>query len=266
LTRDGTLRPAKVGLLDYAISVAADPALRDRMYVIPVGINYDRVLEDRSLLAELAGRTSGARPPRVTQLVEVIRYLGFNVGRLLTRRWKRYGRAAVTIGTPIPVASWLADLEGRGRDLFKLERSERLGEVQGFCDQMMVRVGSLVPVTPMCLACAALQTIDGEFVRREHLIGRMDELRAVLPEVNSRVLRSERSTEEVFERAYRMLRLRRVVARTGGGYLILSHGRPLISYYANAVAHLLGAYADGVRARDALPSAAAIAEMGRREP
>ena len=50
----------------------------------------------------------------------------------------------------------------------------------------------------------------------------------------------ESETEEVFDRAYRMLRLRRVVARSGDGYVILSRGRPLISYYANSVAHLLG--------------------------
>ncbi|MBL8961748.1 MAG: 1-acyl-sn-glycerol-3-phosphate acyltransferase [Gemmatimonadetes bacterium] len=266
LTRDGTLRPAKVGLLDYAFSVAADPAMAARMYVIPVAINYDRVLEDRSLLAELGAREGGARPRRWAQLVDVARYLVFNLGRLLTRRWQRYGRAAVTIGTPIPVSGWLDELAGRGTDLFALDRPARLGEVQQFCDQVMDRVGALIPVTPVCLACAALQTFDSEFVRKAELVARMDDLRAVLPEVNARVLRVERSTEEVLDRAYRMLRLRRVVARVGEGYLILARGRPLISYYANAVAHLLGAYAAGIRSRDALPSQGTLAELGAAKP
>ena len=44
---------AKVGLLDYIIGVARDPAVAARSYVVPVAINYDRVLEDRSLLREM---------------------------------------------------------------------------------------------------------------------------------------------------------------------------------------------------------------------
>ena len=71
LTRDGTLRPAKIGLLDYALGVARDPALRRRMVVMPVALNYDRVLEDRTLLRELAAREGERRTPRRTQLGEV---------------------------------------------------------------------------------------------------------------------------------------------------------------------------------------------------
>jgi glycerol-3-phosphate O-acyltransferase len=257
LTRDGTLRPARIGLLDYALGVARDPAYRGRLFVVPVGINYDRVLEDRSLLAELASRTTGRRPSRRTQAAEVARYVGWNAGRLLTGRWKRYGRAAVTIGTPIPVSDWLDRLGQEGVRLFELARPERLARVQAFCDGVMARIGALVPVTPVPLACAALQTFDSGFVRREQLLQRIGELRDVLVELNARVLRAERSPAEVFERAYRMLRLRRVIARQGDGYLVLSRGRPLISYYANSIAHLLGPFADGIRARDALPVMAA---------
>ena len=54
-----------------------------------------------------------------------------------------------------------------------------------------------------------------------------------------------------------MLSMRRVLARDGNGYAVLAHGRPLVSYYANSVAHLLGEFEAGVRARDALPALAA---------
>jgi glycerol-3-phosphate O-acyltransferase len=69
LTRDGTLRPAKIGLLDYVLGVARTAGSRSRLYVVPVAINYDRVIEDRSLLRELETQTQGAqRPPRLTQI------------------------------------------------------------------------------------------------------------------------------------------------------------------------------------------------------
>jgi hypothetical protein len=52
--------------------------------------------------------------------------------------------------------------------------------------------------------------------------------------------------------------MRRVIARTGEGFLILPRGRELISYYANSVAHLLGEFESAVRARDALPVQAVV--------
>ncbi|MCC6774457.1 MAG: 1-acyl-sn-glycerol-3-phosphate acyltransferase [Gemmatimonadaceae bacterium] len=260
LTRDGTLQPAKIGLLDYALGVARDPALRPRMFVMPVAINYDRVLEDRSLLRELSARNGGAPPGRLVQLGEVARYAGWNVVRIVTRRWQRYGRAAVVVGQPVSVEAWIDALDQQDVSLFALPRSERLGHVQRFCDDMMVRIGALVPVTPVSLACAAIQTFPADFIARDQLLARMEELRGVLPEVNGRLLRADQDIGEVFERAYRMLRMRKIIARQGDGFLILSRGRPLVSYYANSIAHLLGAFAAGVRARDALPVLAATGD------
>src|SRR5439155_11355767 len=64
LTRDGRLKPPKIGLLDYVLGIARDPAYRSRIYIIPVAINYDRVLEDRSLLRELASQEGRERTSR----------------------------------------------------------------------------------------------------------------------------------------------------------------------------------------------------------
>jgi hypothetical protein len=55
-----------------------------------------------------------------------------------------------------------------------------------------------------------------------------------------------------------MLRMRRVLARTSDGYLVLPRGRPLVSYYANSIAHLLGPFVAAVQKRDALPVASAL--------
>src|SRR5688572_6836700 len=59
LTRDGRLRAPKIGLLDYVIGIAREPEYRRRLHVVPVAVNYDRVLEDRSLLLELARAEGG---------------------------------------------------------------------------------------------------------------------------------------------------------------------------------------------------------------
>ncbi|HEV7993026.1 MAG TPA: 1-acyl-sn-glycerol-3-phosphate acyltransferase [Gemmatimonadaceae bacterium] len=249
LTRDGKLRPPKIGLLDYVLGIGRDEAYAGRLHVVPVAVNYDRVLEDRSLLRELAVNEGGRRPSRLVQAWEVSRYVWWNTARLFTRQWKRYGRAAVVVGAPIPLGPWFAEQ----RDLFTLEKPERLARVQTLCDRLLERVGALIPVTPVPLVCAAIQSFEGDFIGRDTLLERIDEMRAVLRELNAGVVRQDRTAEEIFDLAYRMLRMRRVIARTGAGYLVLPRGRPLVSYYANSVAHLLGDFSEAVRARDTLP-------------
>ena len=253
LSRDGKLGKAKIGLLDYLVGVARDPAFRARLHVVPVAINYDRVLEDRSLLRELDAREGRKRPPRSAQLAEVLRYVGWNAARIVTGKWKRYGRAAVVIGDAIPLAPWFDDQDRDVGDLFALSRPERLARVQELADLVLDRIAALVPVTAVSLACAAIQSFDGDFIAHRKLLERMSEMRDVLRDLNARVIRHDGAIEETFDRAWRMLRMRRILVRSGDGYAILPGNRPLVSYYANSISHLLGPFTEGVRERDALP-------------
>ena len=51
LTRDGRMREPKLGVIDYMLRGFRIDGERDLVFV-PLGINYDRVLEDRSLLLQ----------------------------------------------------------------------------------------------------------------------------------------------------------------------------------------------------------------------
>jgi glycerol-3-phosphate O-acyltransferase len=254
LSRDGKLGKAKIGLLDYVLGVARDPAMRRRLYIVPVAINYDRVLEDRSLLRELDAREGRKRPPLHVQLAEVLRYVWWNMARLVARKWKRYGRAAVVIGEPFPIEQWLNEQDRETVGLFEIARADRLSRVQRLSDSVLERIAAIVPVTPVTLACAALQTFDGDFVSHKQLLSRMAEMREVLHELNARVIHREGTVDDIFDRAWRMLSMRRMLVKAGSGYAILPGNRPLISYYANSISHLLGPFAEGVRERDRLPA------------
>lgn len=256
LSRDGRLGNAKIGLLDYLIGVARDRELTDKIYVVPVAVNYDRVLEDRSLLRELAAREGRERPSRVVQLGEVVRYVWWNLVRLVARRWKRYGRAAVVIGEPIPLGPWLEQQHRETGDLFRIDRALRLSRIQTLADFVLAEIAQLIPVTPVTLACAAIQSFDGDFIPHTQLIERMREMRDVLHELNARVVHRDGTVEEIFDRAWRMLDMRRILVKSGSGYSVLPINRPLVGYYANSISHLLGGFAAGVSERDRLPSMA----------
>jgi glycerol-3-phosphate O-acyltransferase len=258
LSRDGKLAHAKVGLLDYVLGVARDREMRRRLYIIPVAVNYDRVLEDRSLLRELETRERPARLSRIEQLSEVSRYVWWNTVRLLFRRWKRYGRAAVVIGEPIALEEWFDQQDRSTSGFFAIERSERLARIQALADSVMERIAAIIPVTSVTLACAAIQSFDADFISHEDLLARIGEMRDVLRELNARVVHRDGSVEEIFERAWRMLAMRRILAKAGPGYSVLPAGRALVTYYANSIAHLLGPFSAGIRERDGVPISASV--------
>lgn len=258
LTRDGRIKSPKIGLLDYVLGIGRDPVYHDKLYIIPVALNYDRVLEDRSLIRELAVREGGRPTGRTRQLKEVGNYVGWNLLRIVTGRWKRYGRAAVVVGDPVPLDAWFA----ANPDLFSIPRPERLARVQTFCDGIMDRIGKLVPVTPVPLVCAAVQSLDRDYIPRDLMLTRMAEMRDALVELNSRVVRTDRSIEETLDVGMRMLGMRRVLLEQGDGFVVVPRNRELISYYANSIAHLLGPFEQAVRARDALPVEAFAAGAG----
>ncbi len=234
LTRDGALRPVKIGLLDYIVRTLEDPAFDRDIWLVPVGINYDRVLEDRSLIKE---RIVGARrPPRLAQLGTVLSFLGWNLLRLLTGQLRRYGRVSVAFGSPLSVRSWLAH-EPRG--ILGLPRQERLPHVQRLGELALARIGAVVPVTPVPLAAAALLSFGASVVPRARVLERMDEIRDRLRDEEARIARQDLPIAEVWDRAWLMLSLRRLVVAESDNLVIMPRQRPLLEYYANSIRHLL---------------------------
>lgn len=234
LTRDGRLRPPKLGLLDYLCRTVLDPEFDRDIWFVPVAINYDRVLEDRSLIRELVDPAD--RPGRLAQLSTVASYLLGNTIRLLTGRLQRYGRVAVNFGTPVSLRGWLRN---RPPDLLTWSRERRLPALEELAQELLARIGAILPVTPVPLAAAALLSFGQSVIPRAALLERLDVLRDRLRDANAKVVRGALPIHEVWARAWRMLRLRRLVVAERDSLVVLPRGRPLLEYYANSIAHLL---------------------------
>ncbi len=234
LSRDGKLCPPKLGLLDYICRTVTDPTFDRDIWFVPVALNYDRVLEDRSLIRELIA--AGDRPGRLAQLGTVTSYLVSNTVRLFTGRLKRYGRVAVNFGTPLSLRGWLATAPA---NVLTLPKEQRLPELERLAREMLTRIGAIIPVTPVPLAAAALLSFGQTVITKDALLERMDQLRDRLREVNGKVVRGGARIAEVWDRAWRMLRMRRLLVVDGESLVILPRGRPLLEYYANSIAHLV---------------------------
>ncbi|MDH5529729.1 MAG: 1-acyl-sn-glycerol-3-phosphate acyltransferase [Paracoccaceae bacterium] len=159
LSLDGRVGAARLGILSYIVS-GYRPGGRDVVF-IPVALNYDRVLEDRVLVAaQLAGKRRFRAP-----LGKVISVGARHLWQMLRGRFRQFGTAAVSFGTPLSLASFLADA---GPD--------PTGEL---ATALMKRITQNVPVLPVPLTAAALREgeaadLDALVARAEVLAGRLN--------------------------------------------------------------------------------------------
>jgi glycerol-3-phosphate O-acyltransferase len=262
LTRDGRLREPKLGLLDYLLRVKREPGFTRPLHVIPVAINFDRVLEDRSLLREI--QSEDERLTRGEQAREVVSYVVKVSLRFLLRRARRYGRAAVNFGAPLDVDAWLRARPG----VLDLPRAERLPVLAEFAREVLARIAAVMPVTAVPLCCAALLRHPSAAITRGEWAALVDGLRERLRAAGAHVVGDERASGEILERALVMLTLRRVVFPEGEGAFRVDRGQELlVRYYANSIEHFLepapgtaaaqAGGADAARATGAPPAAAA---------
>lgn len=134
LSLDGRVGPPKLGLISYIVE-GWTPQSRDVVFV-PVGLAYDRVLEDRVLVK--AART-GARRFRNQPLWVAWHALRFAWARFRGRR-TGFGTAAAGFGAPVSLREHL----GAG------------GSVEALGERLMAAIAAVVPVLPVPLVARAL--------------------------------------------------------------------------------------------------------------
>ena len=230
LSKDGALRPPRLGLLDYMLRGFDPKGPRDLVFV-PVGVNYDRVLEDRTLLLDRSraqGRASSA-----DTFAETLRFLWRNARLLITNEWHRFGYACVCFGTPLSTRAWLS---GKGLDLEAASRDERFAAVGDLARDLMARIGRVVPVLPVSLVASVLADAPdrawSELELKSEVLLRWRALEAGGSYVH--VPRGDQ--DYAVSVGLRMLTLRHLVLVDGGLFRPAPGELQLLRYYANAIA------------------------------
>ena len=232
LSRDGRLREPRLGLVDYMLR-DYDPAHDRDIVFIPVGINYDRTLEDRSLLRALdpeAQKRSGWFVVRTTS-----RFIARSLVLIVLSRWRRYGYACVNFGTPLSVEAYC---RAQNLQFNTLSRSERFPQVERLCRHIMDAIADVVPVLPVSLVCKVFLDARGEGLDILEIERRINRLQNALALQGAPVFTVHRSTRaRVISEALHVLLLRRLVTEAQGVYRAVDEEGAVIAYYANAIAH-----------------------------
>ena len=235
LSADGRLRPPRLGLLDYMLK-AFDPDGERDLVFIPVGINYDRVLEDRTLLRKL----DPAAPRRglLYAAATTAAFVGSNLWLMATGRWYRFGYACVNFGRPVSMRDYVRD---RGTDFRRLSEDERHLEVERVASRLMAAIAGVIPVLPVSL-------VTHVFLRNREAPLSEIELKSAVCQL---IARLERSGAHVYVPrgdldyavgvGLRMLLLRRIVEEQDGLFRANPADGALLAYYANAIEPLIAA-------------------------
>ena len=236
LTRDGRLRPPKLGLLSYMVS-GFDPAGARDIVFVPVGINYDRVLEDRVLTAA-ASTPAGERPRFAFNPLVLLAWVAKGLWQRLRGTWHRYGYACVSFGRPLSLRAYLAE---RGTDVRTLPGEQRHAEIERLGQRLMQEVGQVVPALPVSLVASALLAGGEHGLSSLELKGAVFDLMRRLTAAGAHVHIPRHDQEYAVDVGLRMLMLRHLVVAEGGVYRPNPEETALLAFYANAIAHLLPA-------------------------
>ncbi|HEX2332719.1 MAG TPA: 1-acyl-sn-glycerol-3-phosphate acyltransferase [Burkholderiales bacterium] len=239
LTRDGRMREPKLGVIDYMLRGFRIGGDRDLVFV-PLGINYDRVLEDRSLLLQRRETSRGRA------VWNTLRFVAHNVWLMLRSEWHRFGYACVNFGTPVSMREYC---RMRGIDFQALAGEERRAAISSLGRELMEAVGSIVPVVPVPLISAVFVAQPQRALSELELKTEVAQLLARLDTAGAHVYIPRGDFDYALTVGLRMLRLRHLVDEEDGLFRARPQELPLLAYYANSMAHLL--YSERHNALDA---------------
>lgn len=231
LSKDGKLRQPRQGFLDYMLRDYHVDIDRD-VVLVPVGINYDRVVEDVSLARKL-----DASAERRSLWFVVKTTVGFITRVLLMgrkKRWLRFGYASVNFGSPISIKQYCDE---QNVDFSKIEQSERMTYVEKLSHRLMQEIEQVIPILPMALMCEIMldnqQDWLDELVLKSQAASRIETLR----DLGAPIDLSANACEGVLNGALTMLKGRGFIDSKDGLLRARPESLDLIKYYANSISH-----------------------------
>ena len=231
LSRDGRLRPPKLGIYDYMLRNYEHRQDRDIVF-IPVGINYDRTLEDRSLL-----RTLDPEAPRRSiwfAIKTTLRFIWRGLILMILSRWQRFGYACVNFGPQISMRKYCQE---NNIDFNRLPRDARFTEIEKLAGRLMSDIKRVIPVLPISLVATVMRETGDQGLSAFEVEAYVNQLIEKLQNDGVPVYVTTRSRVQTILDALNMLKLRHLVIESDGIYKVVPEQYDVLSYYANSIVH-----------------------------
>ena len=231
LTKDGALREPRLGFMDYMLRDYHPHSDKDIVF-IPVGINYDRVIEDRSLVRRL---DKSAERRSVWFVVKTTAGFIFK-NALLSRknRWRRFGYASVNFGEPVSAKEYCLSHDV---DFSALPTEDRFLQVEALAKSIMHNIEQVIPVLPIALMCDVLIQQSENWRSELELKSFCSEKIGRLQDIGAPIDISSSAIESVLGAALDVLRGRGWLDEKDNLLRMKKEEIDVIKYYANSISH-----------------------------
>jgi len=233
LSTDGKLRDPKFGLLSYMLSGYSQTSGRDVIF-IPVGINYDRVMEDRILTKKLE-RDSTGRDYRVSIKKSFV-FTGTMLWRRIQGKLYKNGHACVSFGNPVSLNGWMKQNK---YDLDKSTEKQKSKLIENLGGELIKKVGEVIPVMPVALVATVFTKQKQKPLTELELKSKVFKLISDHEKRGFHVLVPREDQDYAVSTGLRMLTLRHIILEDENGLFTANPDESVIlNYYANSIAHL----------------------------
>ena len=216
LSLNGEVKPPKLGLLNYIVSNYR-PGGRDVIFV-PVGLNYDLVLEDQFLINADKRGVRRFRPPAMT----VIKGGASHLWQRLTGQFDGLGTASVGFGEPLELSLYIKEHPELASDA-----------TESVANELMDRVRAVVPVLATPLIARLLLNDPGLSPA-----GLLTQATLCLDALHTRDMPlPQRSPAALVDDTLARLARRGLISVAPDTISVTDHGRDVLTYYANTIAH-----------------------------
>ena len=231
LSTDGALREPRLGFIDYMLRDYHADTDRDITF-IPVGINYDRVIEDRSLVRRLD--PDAEKRSKWFVLKTTVRFTAKLLLLSKNTRLRRFGYANVNFGRPVSVRAYC---EQNNVAFVQLETEPRFAQVKKLVDRLMAEIERTIPITPVALMSEIVlvnrRTWKSALELKAQALKRMEALKAQ----GAPIRISSSTTDNVLSGALDIIEGRGWLNAQDNLYKARSDSIVMLEYYANSIAH-----------------------------
>ena len=231
LSKDGALRDPRLGFLDYMLRDFHSDTDRDITF-IPVGINYDRVIEDRSLVRKLDH--DAKKRSKWFVFKTTVRFISKTL--LLPRkvRLRRFGYANVNFGNPVSAKAYC---EQNNLEFVHLEQEPRFEQVSKLADKLMLEIKAAIPIIPVALMSEII--LANRHIWKSELEFKAQALKRieVLKKQGAPIRISSSTTENILSGALDIIDGRGWLDTQDNLYKARDDSIVMLQYYANSIAH-----------------------------
>ena len=235
-SRIGKPLPPKYGLLSMVFD-SATKLRGTKVKFVPVSIGYERIIEERSFVHELAGGDKHSE--NVGDLIKS--------SSILRSKW---GRLYVQFGEIIDFDEFQAEtIERSGGELSSMDDitpEQQRNAVRALAHKVMYSINEVTVVTPAALVSMALLSHQKRGMTRAALLSACEDLLATLDTMHARIAHQLRIGEgriredTIDEALHLFLDARLIIAHDTGPepiYTIHSERRIALEYYQNTIIH-----------------------------